>query len=80
MLTYARWVVLMIMFVAVFITGMRIDYLTLVSVGVFGVLLSGVGMFIDVFRDRKIRSLEEELIIHRRHEAHRRNINQRRTS
>jgi len=76
-LTYGRWIVLACCFAAVFFTGLRLDNLALATVGIIGTLTCGIGIYIDTFRDRKIRRLQEEILIHRRTEAHRRNLNQR---
>jgi hypothetical protein len=76
-LTYGRWIVLLCCLAAVFVTGMRLDSLPLAAAGIIGTMACVGGIFIDVFRDHQIRSLQEELIIHRRTEAHRRNLNQR---
>lgn len=76
-LTYGRWLVLLCCFAVVFVAGLRQDRAALVVAGITGVVTCAVGLYIDVFRDRDIRALREEVAIHRRTEARLRNINQR---
>lgn len=77
MLNYGRWVVILTCFAAVFVSGIAYHSTALLVAGVVGVPTCVGGMFIDYFRDLEIRKLKEEIIIHRRVEAHRRNRNQR---
>lgn len=77
MLNYGRWVVILICFVAVFVSGIAYHSGALLVAGVVGAASCVGGMFIDYFRDLEIRALKEEIVIHRRVEAHRRNRNQR---
>jgi hypothetical protein len=78
-LTYVRWVLMLFCFATVIAVALSSDgNTTLFLVGLIGAVSCIAGMFIDVFRDKQIRRLHEEVAIHRRVEAHRRNINQRR--
>ena len=77
MLTYGRWFVLACCFAAVLVIGWRLDRPSLVLVGAVGALTCAVGVYIDVFRNREVRALKEEVTIHRRTEARLRNLNQR---
>lgn len=76
-LTYGRWVLLFVCFAAVFASGLSHDQAAFVTTGIIGVLTCVGGLFIDVFRNQEVRALREEIAIHRRTEAHRRNLNQR---
>lgn len=77
MLTYARWVVLLIAMAAFTNIGLRERRADLLLAGIVGSLICLFGLIMDYFRDRDGRTEKEELDIYRRTDAHRRRLNQR---
>jgi hypothetical protein len=76
-LTYGRWLLMWLCFVIVSVAGLRLHQSEYVITGAIGAVTCVGGLFIDVFRDKEVRALKEEITIHRRTEARLRNLNQR---
>lgn len=72
MLNPARWVVMLIGIAVITVAGIHDHNWLLAIVGIVLTILTLIGMTLDYFRDREIRTLKEEIAGHRRLETYHR--------